>query len=136
MNIEGSDQHMISTGKGRTTCSYFYPDGKKDPVLIDPPGRRRLSPQTGLFQGLRVGDLSQLRHLHREAGRFRPEATDHRARLRCEATISNDGKKIVFTSVRNGDLDIYTMNADGTNMKQLTHEVGYDGGPFSRLTAK
>ena len=46
-----------------------------------------------------------------------------------EATISLDGKKIVFTSVRNGDLDIYTMDADGTNVKQLTHELGYDGGP-------
>src|ERR1700693_4800424 len=29
MNIDGSDEHMVSTGKGRTTCSYFYPDGKK-----------------------------------------------------------------------------------------------------------
>src|SRR5580704_11381650 len=29
MNIDGSAQHMISTGKGRTTCSFFYPDGKK-----------------------------------------------------------------------------------------------------------
>src|SRR5205807_466533 len=47
-----------------------------------------------------------------------------------EATISNDGKKIVFTSLRNGDLDIYTMDADGSHVKQLTHELGYDGGPF------
>lgn len=29
MNIDGSDQRMVSTGKGRTTCSFFYPDGKK-----------------------------------------------------------------------------------------------------------
>src|SRR6201993_3257986 len=29
MNTDGSDQHMVSTGKGRTTCSYFYPGGKK-----------------------------------------------------------------------------------------------------------
>src|SRR5579863_5975596 len=29
MNIDGSDQHMVSTGKGRTTCSFFFPDGKK-----------------------------------------------------------------------------------------------------------
>ena len=29
MNTDGSDQHMVSTGKGRTTCSFFYPDGKK-----------------------------------------------------------------------------------------------------------
>lgn len=29
MNIDGTDQHMVSTGKGRTTCSFYYPDGKK-----------------------------------------------------------------------------------------------------------
>jgi Tol biopolymer transport system component len=32
--------------------------------------------------------------------------------------------------MRNGDLDIYTMDADGNNVRQLTHELGYDGGPF------
>jgi len=47
-----------------------------------------------------------------------------------EATITRDGKHIVFTSTRNGDLDIYTMDADGNNVKQLTNELGYDGGPF------
>ena len=41
-----------------------------------------------------------------------------------------DGKKIVFTSMRDGDLDIYTMDADGKNVKRLTNELGYDGGPF------
>src|SRR5262252_9378162 len=29
MNVDGTNQHMVSTGKGRTTCSYFYPNGKK-----------------------------------------------------------------------------------------------------------
>jgi len=38
MNIDGSDQHMVSTGKGRTTCSFFYPDGKKI-LRLDPPGQ-------------------------------------------------------------------------------------------------
>src|SRR5262249_27523202 len=47
-----------------------------------------------------------------------------------EATISRDGKQIVFTSMRNGDLDVYTMDPDGRHVKQLTHELGYDGGPF------
>jgi Tol biopolymer transport system component len=47
-----------------------------------------------------------------------------------EGTISADGKKIVFTSIRSGDLDIYTMNADGSGTKRLTFEKGYDGGPF------
>ena len=47
-----------------------------------------------------------------------------------ETTITLDGKKLVFTSMRDGDLDIYTMNADGNNVKRLTNELGYDGGPF------
>jgi Tol biopolymer transport system component len=47
-----------------------------------------------------------------------------------EATISADGKKIVFTSSRSGDLDIYSMNADGTGVRRLTDKLGYDGGPF------
>ena len=47
-----------------------------------------------------------------------------------EGTIAPDGKKIVFTSMRSGDLDIYTMNANGTGTKRLTTEKGYDGGPF------
>jgi Tol biopolymer transport system component len=53
-----------------------------------------------------------------------------------EATISRDGKKIVFTSMRNGDLDVYTMDADGKNVRQLTHELGYDGGPFFSYDGK
>src|SRR5438876_251129 len=28
MNTDGSDVKLLSTGKGRTTCAYFYPDGK------------------------------------------------------------------------------------------------------------
>jgi TolB protein len=46
-----------------------------------------------------------------------------------EATLSRDGKKIVFTSSRDGDLEIYTMNPDGSNVKRLTNTIGYDGGP-------
>jgi TolB protein len=47
-----------------------------------------------------------------------------------EATISSDGSRIVFTSAREGDLDIYTMSSNGTGVTKLTHTPGYDGGPF------
>jgi Tol biopolymer transport system component len=47
-----------------------------------------------------------------------------------EATISPRGDRIVFTSVRNGDLDLFSMNLDGTGVRQLTSELGYDGGAF------
>jgi Tol biopolymer transport system component len=47
-----------------------------------------------------------------------------------EATISPDGKKIIFTSMRDGDLDLYSMDTNGKNVKRLTTELGYDGGAF------
>ncbi|MCI0447570.1 peptidase M28, partial [bacterium] len=47
-----------------------------------------------------------------------------------EATISTDGSKIVFTSDRDGDLELYVMNSDGTNVHRVTNSPGYDGGAF------
>jgi TolB protein len=130
MNIDGSDQHMVSTGKGRTTCSYFYPDGKKilfsSTHLASPECPPRPDFSKGYVWAVYPGydiftanpDGSDLKQLTGAPG------------YDAEATISVDGKKIVFTSLRNGDLDIYSMDADGRHVKQLTHELGYDGGPF------
>jgi Tol biopolymer transport system component len=47
-----------------------------------------------------------------------------------EATLSPDGQTMVFTSLRDGDVDVYTMGVDGSNLRRLTEELGYDGGPF------
>src|SRR5580704_13187383 len=129
MNIDGSAQHMISTGKGRTTCSFFYPDGKKilyaSTHLASPECPPRPDFSKGYVWAVYSGydiftanpDGSNLKQLTTTPG------------YDAEATISIDGKKITFTSLRNGDLDIYTMDANGNNVKQLTHELGYDGGP-------
>ena len=129
MNIDGSDQHMISTGKGRTTCSFWYPDGKKILYASTHLGSPDCPPKPDYSKGYVWAiypsfdiftanpDGADLKQLTKEPG------------YDAEAVISSDGKKIVFTSIRNGDLDIYIMDADGSNVKQLTHELGYDGGP-------
>jgi Tol biopolymer transport system component len=130
MNIDGSDVKMISTGKGRTTCSYFYPNGKKilyaSTHLASPDCPPRPDFSKGYVWAVYPGfdiftanpDGSDLKQLTKTPG------------YDAEATISEDGKKIVFTSMRNGDLDIYSMDSNGKHVKQLTHELGYDGGPF------
>jgi TolB protein len=129
MNIDGTGQHMVSTGKGRTTCSYFFPNGKKILYASTHLGSPECPPRPDFSKGYVWAvysgydiftanpDGSNLKQLTTAQG------------YDAEATISLDGKKITFTSLRNGDLDIYTMDADGKNVKQLTHEAGYDGGP-------
>ena len=47
-----------------------------------------------------------------------------------EATVSPLGDKIVFTSIRTGDLELFTCDIDGSNVQQVTNELGYDGGAF------
>jgi len=130
MNIDGSDVRMVSTGKGRTTCGYFYPNGKtilySSTHFADPECPPRPDYSKGYVWAVYSTydiftanpDGSGVLQLTRSVG------------YDAEATISNNGKKIVFTSMRDGDLDIYTMDGDGKHVKQLTHELGYDGGPF------
>jgi TolB protein len=130
MNVDASNVHMVSTGKGRTTCGYFYRSGKKilysSTHLADAQCPPRPDYSKGYVWAVYPGydiftanpDGSNLKQLTTTPG------------YDAEATISEDGKKIVFTSLRNGDLDIYSMDASGKHVKQLTHELGYDGGPF------
>jgi Tol biopolymer transport system component len=42
---------------------------------------------------------------------------------------SPDGSKIAFESNRDGDGEVYVMNADGTNQTRLTSSSGFDGQP-------
>ena len=36
----------------------------------------------------------------------------------------------MFTSIRSGDLELYTCDLDGSNVMQITDQLGYDGGAF------
>ena len=46
-----------------------------------------------------------------------------------EATVGPDGD-VIFTSVRDGDIDLYRMKSDGSDVRRLTNLPGYDGGAF------
>jgi TolB protein len=123
---------LISTGKGRTTCSYFMPGDKSilyasthERDIACPPAPERMVdgkyvwPIYASFD-IYVADLK---------GNIIKKLTNSPG-YDAEATISPKGDKIVFTSMRSGDLELYTMNIDGSHIKQITNTLGYDGGAF------
>ena len=130
MRADGSDVRMISTGAGRTTCSYFFPNGKRVLYSSTHGAAQACPPRPDYSKGY-VWPIYPGYDIYTA----KPDGSDLKPLTDvdgydAEATISTNGKKIVFTSMRSGDLDIYTMDADGRNIKRLTTELGYDGGPF------
>src|SRR3989441_3469432 len=129
MNIDGSDVRMVSTGDGRTTCSYFFPGDKRILYSSTHLGGKQCPPRPDFSQGYvwAVYDTFDI-FTAKPDGSDLKQLTNTRG-YDAETTSSPDGK-LVFTSKRDGDRGIYTMDRDGRNVKRLTNELGYDGGPF------
>lgn len=138
MNIKAASRdstyrpQLISTGDGRTTCSYFMPDGKHilfasthksgKPCPPSPDLRKDGKYLWSIYESfdIFVADLK---------GNIVKQLTDTPG-YDAEAVLSPKGDKILFTSTRSGDLELWTMNLDGSNPVQLTNQLGYDGGAF------
>jgi Tol biopolymer transport system component len=120
----------VSTGTGRTTCGYFYDHDRRVLFSSTHLAADTCPPLPDYSQGYAWAvydeydiftaraDGSDLKQLTRTPG------------YDAEATVSPDGKTIIFTSVRDGDLDLYTMRTDGGGVRRLTDRLGYDGGAF------
>jgi len=120
----------VSNSKGRTTCSYYMPNGKDIlyastfqggddcPPEVHMPGKYLWS----------VYDTYDI-YIADKQGHIKKQLTNTKG-YDAEATLSPKGDKIVFTSDRSGDLELWTMNIDGSNQKQITNQLGYDGGAF------
>lgn len=129
---------LISTGRGRTTCSFFSPDGKT--LLF---ASAHTDPQIDVTE-LKARELAAKGGSRRYQWDFDPHMDLYTVNLDgtgmkrltdvpgydAEGSYSADGKQIVFTSSRDGDPDLYIMDVDGKNLRQLTDVKGYDGGPF------
>lgn len=130
MDTAGQRRKRISPGDGRTTCAYFLPDGRllyatthlADTVCPPPPDRRYgyVWPIYATYD-IVIADTSTGAILQRLT------ITDG---YDAEATVSPRGDRIVFTSARDGDLELYSCNLDGTDLRRLTFTPGYDGGAF------
>jgi TolB protein len=130
---EKFEPRLVSTGKGRTTCGAFLKDGKhvvyasthlgdeKCPPVPDRAkyGNKYIWPLYPSFD-IFVADLN---------GKITKQLTNTPG-YDAEATISPDGKTMLFTSTRDGDIDLYTMNLKSGETRRITSELGYDGGAW------
>jgi len=129
MKIDGTDRKLVSTGKGRTTCSFYYPDGRHLLYASTHLGGDACPAPPSMDQGYAWGVFDTY-----DIFRANSDGSDL-VRLTstpgydAEATIARDGR-VVFTSIRDGDMEIYSMSGDGSDVRRLTRLPGPDGGPF------
>jgi TolB protein len=121
---------LISTGKGRTTCSYFMPNGK-DILFASTHLVNDSCPPVPESKGKYLWAVYASFDIFvaNGKGKITKQLTNSLG-YDAEATVSPKGDKIVFTSDRSGDLELWIMDIDGKNQKQITSGLGYDGGAF------
>ena len=157
MDLETGDQERISPGMGKTTCAWIHPDGKR--VLFasthtDANSKKLQEAEYEERKTSKVRKYSWDYDEHYEiweytlADKKLKNLTNTRG-YDAEGGWSPDGKKMVFASNRQAYetklskedeerlkidkqhfMEIYTADADGSNVKRLTNVPGYDGGPF------
>lgn len=120
----------ISNGLGRTTCSFFMPNGK-DILFASTFKGSHSCPEVTHMKGKYTWDIYEDYEIYiaSKQGKIKKQLTKNHF-YDAEATISPMGDKIVFTSDRSGDLELWTMDLNGKNLKQITFGLGYDGGAF------
>ncbi len=129
MGLDGSGVRMVSTGKGKTTCSYFLPGDDRIVYASTHLAGPECPPRPDYSEGY-VWPLDRYDIFVANADGSGTELLFGRPGYDAEATVSPRGDRIVFTSDMDGDLEIYSMAIDGSDVQRLTDREGYDGGPF------
>ncbi|HVY89956.1 MAG TPA: M28 family peptidase, partial [Hyphomonadaceae bacterium] len=157
MDLGSGDVRRVSPGYGKTTCGWISPDKKK--VIFastqdDPDARKKMADEIAFRKSGQTRRYSwdydptyDIQELDLATGKYKN--LTHTLGYDAEGAYSPDGTKIVFASNRAAYgrkltdkeqkqldqdpsyfMDVYVMNADGSNVKQLTNVAGYDGGTF------
>lgn len=130
---EKFEYKLVSTGKGRTTCGFFTKDNKhvvyasthlagdECPPVPDRKkyGNKYIWPLYASYD-IFMADLN---------GKIVKQLTNS-PYYDAEATISPDGKKMIYTSTKDGDIELYIMDLKSGKEKRITNHLGYDGGAW------
>ncbi len=127
---DGRGADLVSTGQGRTTCGYFLPDGRilyASTQAAAPACPTTAAERTGRY----VWDVFDTFDIYvADADGSDPEVLIGGDGYDAEATVSPDGRYVVFTSTRSGDLELWRLDRETGDLLQLTDTLGYDGGAF------
>lgn len=136
-NLENGKKYIrVSTGKGRTTCSYFLKNGNI--IYASTHAADEKCPETKMFAGERyVWSILESYDIYTaNADGSNPKVLIGGKGYDAEATVSPDGIYIVFTSTRSGDLELWRYDFQTEEYMQLTNSLGYDGGAFFSRDSK
>ena len=131
MSLDSGEVTRVSSGDGRTTCGYYmYPKGDDLIYATTEGGSKECPAPPDRSQGYvwplyDTFDLVVQDGISGEPKPFLPSPA-----YDAEATVCFTDGRVVFTSTRDGDLELYVADADGSNLKRLTTTPGYDGGAF------
>lgn len=130
LDLATGEIRQVSSGKGRTTCGYFdYPEQDRIVYASTEAGGEACPPPPDRSHGYvwPIYDTFDLWESGVDGSNARRLTTN--PGYDAEATWCHRGGKLVFTSTRDGDLDLYEMN-EGGEVRRLTDAIGYDGGAF------
>lgn len=157
LDLETGDTERVSPGFGKTTCAWIHPDGKK--VMFastqdDPEAKQKQREEIDFRESGKARKYSWDYDAEFEIYEYDLETKEYTNLTKtegydAEGAYSADGKHIVFASNRQAydgsmseedqkffkldqkfPMELYLMDADGSNVKRLTNTDGYDGGPF------
>lgn len=157
LDFETGDTTRVSPGIGKTTCGWIHPNGQQlmfSSTHADPKSKQLQQAELDFR-----ASGKQKRYSWDYDPNYEIYSADLKGQklvnlsqswgYDAEGAYSPDGKQIVFASNRQAYtrnlssqesqrlqadpayfMEIYTMSADGSQVKQLTSVPGYDGGPF------